>query len=604
MKKIAFVLLLALLTLAAACRTSKPNGGSGTPNPPFEGDAPQEAYISQAEAGNYGGQLVMAIPNDPRSFNIILATDTATAFVGQNHLFRCLVDYRNGGDPPDYDNGVCTKWESTPDAKEWTFYIRKGVRWSDGQPFTADDVLFTYEVIKDEKVQNSLRDVFRQGTTADNKPIYPDLEKVNDTTVRFKLHQSNGAFLDSIFNLYPVPKHKWEQTWREGKFNEAMALNTDPKDVVGLGPFRLKEYTSGQRIVLERNPYFWKVDKKGQRLPYLDRLIFIITRDFNVITAKFNAGEIDVMDRVRGEEFTLVKQMESADVKVEDVGISLDCYWLMLNQNTGTNAKTGKPYVEPWKAKLYRNQKFRQALSYGIDREGLANTVFAGRAVPIFSLVSPGDKTWYSDTVMKYPYNKDLAKQTLAEVGLKDTNGDGFLEDAEGHTVEIKINTNAGNSQREATAAFIVRNLQDIGIKSSSTPIAFQTINEMLESSFNYDAIVLGWQAGVPPGMPNVKNVIVSSSQNHTFFPGQKTPSTEWEGRIDQLVKQIDETLDVAKRKEMFGEIQRIWSEQMAEINLISERLGIAYKNKFANIRPTTLPPRITWNAEEIYIRK
>src|SRR5262249_5364209 len=262
-KKIALILLLALLTLAAACRKVNSGNGGSTPNPPFEGDAPQEAYVSQAESGTYGGQIVMAIANDPRNFNIILATDTATAFILQNHLCRALVDYRNGGDPPDYDVGICTKWESSPDAKEWTFYLRKGLRWSDGQPFTADDVLFTYDVAKDEKVVNALIDVFKEGTTEDKKPLYPDLEKIDETTVRFKLHQPNSAFLDAAINRYPIPKHKWEQTWRAGKFNEAMALNSDPKDIIGLGPFRLKEYTAGQRVVLERNPYFWKVDKKG-----------------------------------------------------------------------------------------------------------------------------------------------------------------------------------------------------------------------------------------------------------------------------------------------------------------------------------------------------
>src|SRR5204863_6596952 len=131
---------------------------------------------------------------------------------------------------------------------------------------------------------------------------------------------------------------------------------------------RLKEFTAGQRLVLERNPYFWKVDKKGQRLPYLDRLIFIITKDFNTITAKFQAGEIDLMDRIRAEEFSLVKKMEGPDVKVEDIGVSLDAYWMTLNQNTGINPETGKPFVEPWKLKLNRNQNFRQAVRYAIDR--------------------------------------------------------------------------------------------------------------------------------------------------------------------------------------------------------------------------------------------
>jgi peptide/nickel transport system substrate-binding protein len=546
----------------------------------------------------------MAQPNEPKRFNVITAGEVSSVAVLYYHLFRCLIDYKNGGDPPDYDAGLCTKWEATPDAKQWTFYIRKGVRWSDGQPFTADDVLFTYEVMKDERVNNSLRDIFNEGKDADNKQLYPDLQKIDDHTVRFTLHQSNGAFLDSILNLYLIPKHKWEQSWRDGKFNEAMGVTEDPGNVVGLGPFRLKEFTSGQRVVLERNPYFWKVDKNGQRLPYLDRIIFVIAKDFNTITAKFDADEIDLMDRIRAEEFSLVKRKEGANVKVEDIGVSQDSYWMTLNQNAGVNPKTGKPFVEVWKQKLYRNQKFRQAVSYAIDREGLANTVFAGRAVPLYSFVTPGDKVWYSDNIMKYPYNKELARQMLADIGLKDSNGDGFVEDPEGHTVEIVINPNVGNSQRESSAAFIAKNLQEVGIKASSNALDANLIVEMLQSTYSFDAILFGWQSGVPPGPPNVKNLLLSSGDSHTLYPKQKSPSTEWEARVDQLVKQIDETLDMAERKKMFAEIQRIWSEQVAEIYLVSERAGIAYKSKFGNIAPSTLAPRVTWNSEEIYIKK
>lgn len=607
MKKSIFALFITLLIFAASCSSCTPPGGpasSGTPNPPFEGTPPQDAYVFQGEPGVYGGQWVMAIPNEPKRFNVITAVETSSNLVLQYHIFRPLVDYRNGGANPDFEYGVCSKWEASPDAKEWTFYLRKGVRWSDGEPFNADDVIFSYDVIKDERVDTSLRDAFNEGKDASGKDMMPDLQKVDDYTVRFVLHQPSGAFLDAVINLFLVPKHKWEPAWRDGKFNEVMKVSDDPKDVVGLGPFRIKEFTSGQRVVLERNPFYWKVDKKGQRLPYLDRMIFIIARDFNTVTAKFQAGEIDGMDRIRGEEFALVKKMESPDVKVEDVGITLDSYWMNLNQNPGSNPKTGKPYVEPWKLKLFRNQKFRQAISYAIDREGLANTVFAGRAVPIYSIVTPGDKMWYSDNIMKYPYNKDLAKQMLAEVGLKDTNGDGFLEDGEGHTVAFTINTNTGNSQREGTAAFIAKNLQDIGIKATSAPLDFNLLSDVLTSTFTYESIVLGWQAGVPPGMTNVKNVLLSSGQQHTFYPQQKTPDTDLEAKIDELVKQAEQTLDIAERKRLYGEIQRLWSEMASEISLIAERLGVAYKSKFANVSPTTLQPRLTWNCDEIYVKR
>ena len=604
MRKFILALVIAAMAFAVACNGSKPGGVAGTPNPPFEGEPPQEAYVYNGEPGVYGGTMVMESSDDVKTFNPVIATDLPTTYVLWYHLFRCLVDFRNGEDPAVYDSGLCTKWETSPDARQWTFYIRKGVRWSDGRPFTADDVLFSYDVMRDKNVNNAIRDVFVEGEDESGNPLYPDLVKVDDHTVRFDLHSPSGGFLDAVFNLYLVPKHKWEEQWRAGNFNEVMKISDDPNNVVGLGPFRLKEYVSGQRVSLERNPYFWKVDKNGQRLPYLDRMIFVIAKDFDTLQAKFQAGEIDVMSRVRAQEFALVKRLESQDIKVDDIGISHNTEWIAFNQNTGVNKKTGKPFLEPWKQRLFRDQKFRQAVSYAIDREGLANTVYTGRATPNYSFVSPGDKYWYSDDVMKYPYNPTRAKELFAEIGLKDTNNDGYLEDAAGHTVEVTINTNSSNSQRVNTAGFIARNLQDAGIKANPAPISMSVLVDMIQSVFNYDVVVLGWSAGVPPGPINSKNVLLSSGLNHMCFPSQTTPSTEWEARVDQLVRELDGTADPAERKRLFAEVQRIWSEQLPEIHLVAQREGVAYKTKFGNIRPSTMPPRLTWNSEEIYIKR
>jgi peptide/nickel transport system substrate-binding protein len=375
---------------------------------------------------------------------------------------------------------------------------------------------------------------------------------------------------------------------------------------VGLGPYVVKEYVTGQRAVLERNPYFWKVDSKGQRLPYLDRLVFVIAKDFNTIQAKFRAEELDVMSRVRATDYAVVKPLESPEVKVEEVGtgISQDTNWLILNQNLGVNPKTGRPHVEPWKVQIFRNQKFRQAVSYAIDREGLIKTVFAGRGVPIYSFVSPENQYWYSDKIMKYPYDPERARQLLSEVGLKDKNGDGMLEDGEGHTVEMKINTNASNNQRVDTVTLIAKNLRDVGIKAIPAPIAFQALNNIMQSTFDFDAMVLGWGVNPPPGPGGTTNILLSSALNHVCYPLQQKPSTEWEARLDQLVQEITTSLDKEERRRLYAEVQQIWSEQLPEINLVCQREAVAYKNKFGNLHPTSFPPRVTWNVEEVYINK
>ncbi|HZM88491.1 MAG TPA: ABC transporter substrate-binding protein [Blastocatellia bacterium] len=604
MRNIAAAVVMTAMIVAAGCRGSAPGGVTGTPNPPFLGEPPQDVYTYTGEPGIYGGALVLSTPDDPKTFNIILASDTATADVLWYNVYRCPVDYRNGGDPPDFDPGLCTKWEATPDAKTWTFYLRRGVRWSDGEPFNADDLIFTYNVLVDKNVKSPAREVFIEGRDESGEAILPELEKIDDYTVRFKLHNPNASFLDVIYNLWLIPKHKWEQTWKTGQFTSAMTLPEDPSNIVGLGPFRLKEYVSGQRVVLERNPHFWKVDSRGQRLPYLDRMVFVIAKDFNTVQSKFQAGEIDVMPRVRPQDYALVKRMESPEIKVEDVGTTLDSNWLVLNQNTGNNPKTQKPFVERWKQRLFRDQKFRQAVSYAINREALANTVFSARAVPIYSFVTPGDKLWFSDDIMKYPYDPARSKQLFAEVGLKDANGDGFLEDSEGHTVEISLLTNASNNQRVETASFVAKNLQEVGIKATSVPIVLGTLVDKMQTTFDFDGLVLGWQSNPPPGPSGTKNIVLSSGLQHACFASQQKPSTEWEARADQLMQQAETATDQAERYRFFAQIQRIWSEYLPEINLVAAIEAVAYKTKFRNLHPSVMPPRATWNCEEIYIKQ
>src|SRR5205085_5300180 len=363
-----FAVIVVLMTIAA-CKPGGVGGPSGTPNPPFAGEVPQDAYVFQGEPGVYGGQLVLDLKNDPATFNIITANDENSAYLLYYHVFRWLIDFRNGGDLPDFDSGLCTGWENSPDLKQWTFHLRRGVRWSDGEPFNADDMILTWDVIRDEKVENAIRDVFKEGADASGKPTYPQLDRLDDYTVRFTLQGPYAMFLDQMVNFFPIPKHKWETAWREGRFNEVMKLTDNLDDIVSLGPFRLKEYTPGQRVVLERNPYFWKVDKKGQRLPYLDRLIFIIARDFTTVQAKFEAGEIDMLARVRAEDYAQVKKLESADIGVQDVGVVHDTQWVVFNQNTLDNPQTHKPYLAPWKQRLFRDLRFRQAAAYATDRD-------------------------------------------------------------------------------------------------------------------------------------------------------------------------------------------------------------------------------------------
>jgi peptide/nickel transport system substrate-binding protein len=573
------------------------------PSPPFEGEPPSEPYLYKGEPGLYGGTLVLAQTSDMNTFNIITASGTSSVYILQVHVFRCLVDYRNGDDPPGYDSGLCTRWEMSPDAKQWTFYLRPGVRWSDGHPFTADDVIFTYNVICDAKIDSSLRDPIKEGRDESGQPIYPEIKKLDELTVQFNLNSPNIAFLDVIYNMWLVPKHKWEGAWKSGTFNEAMKLSENPSNLVSLGPFRIKEYVSGQRVVLERNPYFWKVDRKGQRLPYLDRIVFVIAQNFDTITSKFKAGEIDAMWKVRANEYRIVERLAGPDVVVHNTGTSCDQNWLAFNLNNSVNPKTGRPYVASWKQRIFRNRKFRQAVSYAIDRQAIINTVYETRGVPLYSFTTPGDTYWYPGSAKEYPHDPEQARKLLDEIGLTDTDGDGIREDSEGHDVDFSITAFSGNDQRLKTVSVIAASLKEVGLMVKPDPVPFQTVLSRTEVTFDFDAVTSGWQSGTPPGPINVKNILLSSATQHVCFPKQQAPSTEWEAEIDRLVHALDASIDEAERKRIYAEINRIWSEQLPEINLVAEKHAVAYKSKIGNVRPSNLFAHVTWNCEELYVK-
>lgn len=604
MRACILLLLSGLVISASACRAGEQAGSTGVPNPPFQGDPPLDPYVYAGEPGVYGGSLVMAKAADMRTFNPLTVTDAPSAEVLFCHVFRSLVDYRYVGDSAGFDYGLCKQWEVSPDGLQWTFYLRRGVRWSDGEPFDADDVLFTYRVAIDENAGSSVRESLSEGRDSEGGWIFPRIEKLDDHTVRFTLSKLNGSFLDAVYAMWLVPEHKWSEAWHEGRFGEGMKVGDGPSDVVSLGPYHITEVVTGERIVLERNPYFWKVDRKGQRLPYLDRIVFVIAKDFNTIQLKLLAGEIDVMPRVRAEDYAAIKGAEGPGLKVEDIGVSLDAIWLALNQNTGADPRSGKPLVAPWKLRLYRDQRFRQAIAHAIDREGLILSVFAGRAVPIYSFVTPGDSYWYSDDrAREYSYDPERARRLFLEAGLRDADGDGFLEESTGRTAEVNILTNSESAQRIGAANFIAQNLRRVGLKSGVDARPLSVVLNSMQAKYDFDALLLSWQTAVPPGPTNSKSILLSSGRQHVCFPMQSAPSTEWEAQIDDLVHRIETSGDSAERRRLYGELQQVWSEQLPEIDLVAQREAVAYRDKFGNLRPSPLPPRVTWNCEEIYIK-
>lgn len=575
-------------------------GKSGQPAAPQTAAGiplPEHPLIAPCEPGIPGGRLVIATFIDPKTLNPITADDLGSRDI-YRLLFNCLVNF----DWPSQQAtpGLAESWSVGPDQKTWTFKLRKGLLWSDGQPLTADDVVFTYnDLVYNPDFVNVTSDMVR----VEGKNF--QVNKVDDYTVQIVTPEIFAPLLEAVYNVYILPRHKLAQAVKDKSFTAAYNAETKPEDIVGSGPFRIKQYKSGEYTLVERNPYFWEVDKQGQRLPYLDTIIYTIMPDTKAITLRFLHGESDVNEIVYPDEFDHYKA-ESANGRFNllDFGVGPERYFFWFNQNTNSNPKTGKPYLDAKKLKWFCNQTFRQAISYAVDRKSIVKAIYSGRGEPNYGNETAANPKWQNTNVMRYPYDVDKARAILAEIGIKDHDADGYLKDSDGNTIEFSLNTNSGNDTRGKTALMIQEDLKRLGFKVTFQPIEFNALIDKMNNSFDYDCILLALGGGGADPFNNLNN-LKSSGFDHLWFPREKKPSTDWEARIDFLMDANLKTFDYAERKKYYDEVQAILSEQVPMIYTVSPLAAAAVRSDLGNVRATVQSYyRVTWNAEELYFKK
>ena len=555
---------------------------------------PDPPLVADCQPGIPGGRFIVASYGDPKTFNPITANEQSSEEI-YRHLFASLL----GFDWPSQQvtPGLAESWTNSPDGRTWTFKLRKNLRWSDGQPLTADDVIFTWSVIYNPDIDNVMRDAF----IIDGKKF--TVTKVDDLTIQVVTPDIYAPFLENFGGVPILPQHILAKTVADKTFTSAYGVNWKPEDIVGSGPFRLKEYKPAQHILLERNPYYCEVDKKGQRLPYFDNVIYTVVPDLNAMSLRFLSGESEADDFIFPYEYDHFKT-EAAGGKFQliEPGIGLETGFFWFNENTNVD-KSGKPFVDPKKLKWFRNQKFRQACAYAIDRDSIIKSIYSGRAIPNYGYITPGDVKWFNPNIRQYTNDLPRARALLKEIGIEDRNGDGLVEDADGNKIEFVLNTNVGNGAREKTAVLIAADLKKLGFNVIFQPIEFNTLVQKIDVTYDYECALLSLGGGGADPSAHM-NVIRSDGFTHQWFPRQKTPSTDWEARLDFLMNAQNKTLDFAERKKDFDEVQEILAEQVPMIFTVTPYFYAAVRSDIGNVRATPLSGyRATWNAEELYFK-
>jgi peptide/nickel transport system substrate-binding protein len=548
----------------------------------------------RSENGKHGGRLVISKSAGPRTFNRILSFDDQT-----NTVSACLMGHliRINRQTQQPEAELARLWKISPDGKTLTFHLRREVKFSDGTPFTADDVIFTFQVINDPKIKSSLTDLFNiEGQRV-------KVEKLDSHTIRFNFPIAYAAAVRLFDGIPILARHILEPAYRDGKFEQAWTISTPPERIVGLGPFKLKAYVPGQRVTLIRNEQYWKTDAEGKRFPYLDEVVFNIDPDRNTQLLKFQHGKTDLLSPINAEDAPSLAELErEGRIKVFNLGPSLIRETLWFNLNDGKQAN-GQAYVDPSKLGWFQEVKFRQAISHAIDRTAVVNLVFAGKADPQWAFLSAGDQLWFNPEIKSYPYDINRARNLLAEAGFRFQAEKKQLLDRQGRPVSFTLITNAGNALRQKMGALIQEDLARLGIKVNLVFIESRALLKRINQSFDYEACLLAIASGdVEPS--SHLNILLSRGANHWWNPSQSRPATDWEAKIDKLMTRQIGLLNLPARKKIFDEAQMILAEQQPFIFLASRHLIVAAKSDIGNLKPALLPDYVLWNSEELFWKR
>jgi len=530
--------------------------------------------------------LVVSVRSEPRSFNrLVTGTQSAEllALLMQSRLLRV------NKATFELEPMLAEKWESSADGLIHTLHLRQGVSWSDGTPFTSADVAFTFTAAMDPKAGSVLTSVL----TAGGKPITVAAPTPDTVTITFA--GPSGLGLRMLDQVAILPKHRLESLYAKGAFAKAWSAATPPSELAGLGPFVLKEYTPGQRLVFDRNPRYWRKAPGGATLPYVDRVVLEIVPDQNAELLRLQSGATDMsQDALRPDDYVPVKRLEQqGTLKMEEVGVGTDAdaLWFCLKPE-------GRRKDPRWA--FVQRREFRQALSHAVDREEFAQTVFLGEAVPIWGPVTPGNKEWFSPNVPRYPYDEAKAKALLKSIGLEDRNGNGVVEDAKGTEARFTLITQKGLTWYERGTAVIRSAAAKVGVAFDVAPLEAGAMVQRLQAC-DYDAIYMRvlWTDVDPAG--NL-DYWLSSGEGHPWNIASKTPATEWEARIDQLMTQQTATVDLERRRALFAEVQKVMGENVPALYFAAPRLYAAHSTRVRGSVSSVTRPHLLWNVDMLSV--
>lgn len=463
--------------------------------------APQQTALNQHYPAQTGGSLVSAMPSDPSSLISMVAGESASSAIS-SHIFNTLLRYDHA---LDLTGELAERWEVAPDHKTITFHLKPNLQWADGHALTSADVLFTWQLVVDEKTHSPYASDYQLVTHAET----PDPQT-------FIVHyaQAFSPALDSWSGLQILPQHLLA-----GQDIHTTAFAQKP---VGSHYYRLTEWRHGEYLKMEKNP------RAVLGVPYIDQWVERIIPDPSAQFLELMADNIDSMNM---DPITYARIIPSRP----DLKAKLNQYKELGNSYTylGFNLKRAP----------FNDVRVRQAINFAIDKQEIIDGVYLGLGIAIASPYKPGTR-WSNPNLIPYAYDPERARVLLAQAGFKDSNGDGILE-RDGKSLHFEILTNHGNKEREKTVVIIQRRLKEIGIDVQVRSIEWASLITRFIKTGDFDAVVMGWGLGLDPDQYNIWHS--SQQQPGQFnFIGYQNPN------VDRLLEQGRQTFDPVERMHIY----------------------------------------------------
>ncbi len=547
-------------------------------------------------------QLVASTLGDPKTFNYALNQASPNVF---GFIYEGLIG--ENGVTGAIEPALAESWQISADKLRIVFTLREGLKWSDGEPLTADDVVFTYnDIYLNEKISTDVRDILQIGASR----ALPKVRKLDTRRVEFTIPEPFAPFLRTT-GLAIMPAHSLRESVKtldsEGKpkFISMWGVDTDPDKIIVNGPYRMASYQTNERVVFERNPYYWRKDTQGNPMPYIERFIWQIVENTDTALLQFRSGGLDMLG-VSPLTFSLLKREEKrGDFTIYDGGPSSGTSFIAFNLNKGRK-KDGTPLVNPIKSRWFNTVEFRQAVAYAIDRKTLIDNIFRGIGKTQNSPISVQSPYYLSpqEGLKVYDYNPEKAKKLLLGAGFK-YNDRGQLLDADGNRVRFTLLGSSGGRTTEAVGAQIKQDMSKIGIQVDFTLIDFGTLGEKLGNNFDWESYFGGFTGGVEPN--DGANVWAPDGGLHVFNqkPQPNQPPiigrevADWEAQIGRLYIEGAKELDEAKRQAIYAETQRLSQEYLPFIYLVNPLSLAAVRNNIQGVKYSGLGG-LLWNLQEL----